>query len=80
MGDPQLPQVARPVANIHDPRLRTIIGDIYETMHASDVTRAGRFYVPERGGHQDERSVRLGRAAARAGTTRGWGVPAALGG
>lgn len=80
MGDPQLLQVARPGVDIHDPRLSAIIGDMYETMHASDVTGAGRFYVLERAGHQDERSVRLGRAAARAATARGRGAPAELAG
>jgi len=35
MGDPRLLQVARPVEDIHDPELKTIIADMYETMHAA---------------------------------------------
>jgi peptide deformylase len=36
MGDPRLLQVARPVTDIHDPELKTIIADMYETMHAAN--------------------------------------------
>jgi len=35
MGDPRLLRVARPVEHIHDPDLKTIIADMYETMHAA---------------------------------------------
>jgi peptide deformylase len=35
MGDPRLLQVAKPVGNIDDPELKTIIADMYETMHAA---------------------------------------------
>lgn len=33
MGDPRLLRVAQPVEDIHDPALRVIIADMYETMH-----------------------------------------------
>ncbi|WP_091737456.1 peptide deformylase [Phenylobacterium immobile] len=33
MGDPRLLRVAQPVADLGDPELRTIIADMYETMH-----------------------------------------------
>jgi peptide deformylase len=36
MGDPRLLRVARPIEDIHDPALRTIIADMYETMHAAN--------------------------------------------
>ena len=36
MGDPRLLQVAAPVEDIHDPALRAIIADMYETMHAAN--------------------------------------------
>lgn len=36
MGDARLLQVAKPVEDIHAPELKTIIADMYETMHASD--------------------------------------------
>ena len=36
LGDPRLLRVARPVADIHDPALRAIIADMYDTMHAAD--------------------------------------------
>jgi peptide deformylase len=35
MGDARLLRVARPVADIHDPAVREIIADMYETMHAA---------------------------------------------
>lgn len=35
MGDPRLLRVAKPVENPADPELRTIIADMYETMHAA---------------------------------------------
>lgn len=35
MGDPRLLRVARPVADIHDPALATLIADMYDTMHAA---------------------------------------------
>jgi peptide deformylase len=35
MGDPRLLRVARPVEDIHDPGLETILADMYETMHAA---------------------------------------------
>jgi len=36
MGDPRLRRVAAPVENVHDPALKTIIADMYETMHAAN--------------------------------------------
>lgn len=36
MGDPRLLRVAGPVEDIHDLALRTIIADMYETMHAAN--------------------------------------------
>ncbi len=36
MGDPRLLRVAKPVADIHDPELKRIIADMYETMYAAD--------------------------------------------
>jgi peptide deformylase len=33
MGDPRLLRVAQPVADVHDPALRAIIADMYDTMH-----------------------------------------------
>jgi peptide deformylase len=36
MGDPRLLSVARPVDDIHDATLKTIIADMYETMHAAN--------------------------------------------
>ncbi|MBV8683528.1 MAG: peptide deformylase [Caulobacteraceae bacterium] len=36
MGDPRLLRVAKPVEDIHDPALRAIIADMYETMHAAN--------------------------------------------
>jgi len=36
MGDPRLLRVARPVADIHDPALKAIIADMYETMHTAN--------------------------------------------
>jgi peptide deformylase len=36
MGDPRLLRVARAVEDIHDPALRAIIADMYETMHAAN--------------------------------------------
>jgi peptide deformylase len=36
MGDPRLLRVAKPVEDIHAPALKTIIADMYETMHAAD--------------------------------------------
>ena len=36
MGDPRLLRVARPIEDIHDPTLKTIIADMYETMHATN--------------------------------------------
>lgn len=35
MGDPRLLQVARAVEDIHDPTLKSLIADMYETMHAA---------------------------------------------
>lgn len=35
MGDPRLLRVARPVEDLADPGLATIIADLYETMHAA---------------------------------------------
>ena len=36
MGDPRLLRVARPVENVNDPKLKTIIADMYETMYAAN--------------------------------------------
>lgn len=36
MGDPRLLEVARPVEDLADPGLKTIIADLYETMHAAN--------------------------------------------
>jgi peptide deformylase len=36
MGDPRLLRVARPVEDIHDPAVKPIIADMYETMQAAD--------------------------------------------
>lgn len=36
MGDPRLLRVAKPVENVGDPELKTIIADMYETMHAAN--------------------------------------------
>ena len=36
MGDPRLLHVAKPIENVRDPELKTIIADMYETMHAAD--------------------------------------------
>jgi peptide deformylase len=36
MGDPRLRRVAQPVEDIHDPALKAIIADMYETMHAAN--------------------------------------------
>jgi len=36
MGDPRLLRVAKPVEDIHAPGLKTIIADMYETMHAAN--------------------------------------------
>jgi peptide deformylase len=36
MGDPRLLRVARPIEDIDDPELKTIIADMYETMHAAN--------------------------------------------
>jgi peptide deformylase len=36
MGDPRLLRVARPVADFGDPELKSIIADMYETMHAAN--------------------------------------------
>ncbi|WP_246447831.1 peptide deformylase [Novosphingobium flavum] len=36
MGDPRLLSVARPVDDVHDPELKAIIADMYETMHATN--------------------------------------------
>jgi peptide deformylase len=35
MGDPRLLRIAKPVEDIHDPALKAVIADMYETMHAS---------------------------------------------
>jgi peptide deformylase len=35
MGDPRLLRVARTIADIHDPALKTIIADMYDTMSAA---------------------------------------------
>lgn len=36
MGDPRLLRVAKPVVDIADPELATIVADMYETMHAAN--------------------------------------------
>ena len=36
MGDPRLMRVSRPVEDIHAPMLKTIITDMYDTMHAAN--------------------------------------------
>jgi len=36
MGDPRLLRVARPIEDIHDPELKAIIADMYETMQAAN--------------------------------------------
>ena len=36
MGDPRLLRVAAAVEDVHDPTLKTIIGDMFETMHAAN--------------------------------------------
>jgi len=36
MGDPRLLRVAKPVEDIRDPELKTIIADMYDTMHAAN--------------------------------------------
>ncbi len=36
MGDPRLLRVARPVDDIRDPELKTLIADMYETMYAAN--------------------------------------------
>ncbi|MBV1689377.1 peptide deformylase [Novosphingobium sp. G106] len=36
MGDPRLLRVAKPVEDIHAPELKSIIADMYETMHAAN--------------------------------------------
>ena len=36
MGDPRLLRRAKPVKDIHDPELKTIISDMYDTMHAAN--------------------------------------------
>ena len=36
MGDPRLLRVARPVEDVHDPALGSVIADMYETMHAAN--------------------------------------------
>ena len=36
MGDPRLLRVAKPVDDIHDPELPGLIGDMYETMYATN--------------------------------------------
>lgn len=36
MGDPRLLRVAKPVEDVHDPALKPIIADMYETMHAAN--------------------------------------------
>jgi peptide deformylase len=35
MGDPRLLRVARMIEDIHDPALKTVIADMYDTMHAA---------------------------------------------
>ncbi len=36
MGDPRLLRVAKPVDDLHDPELPGLIGDMYETMYATN--------------------------------------------
>lgn len=36
MGDPRLLQVSEPVGDLRSPELRTLIEDMFETMHAAD--------------------------------------------
>jgi len=36
MGDPRLLRVAKPVEDIHDPALKTMIAEMYDTMHAAN--------------------------------------------
>ena len=36
MGDPRLLRVAKPVEDIHDPSVKAVIADMYETMHAAN--------------------------------------------
>ena len=36
MGDARLLRVARMIEDIHDPALKTVIADMYETMHAAN--------------------------------------------
>ncbi len=36
MGDPRLLRVAQPVEDIHDPALKAIVADMYETMYAAN--------------------------------------------
>jgi hypothetical protein len=36
MGDARLLRVARTIEDIHDPALKTVIADMYETMHAAN--------------------------------------------
>ena len=36
MGDPRLLRVAKPIEDVHDPELKTIIADMYETMLAAN--------------------------------------------
>lgn len=36
MGDPRLLRVAKPVVDIQAPELKTIIADMYDTMHAAN--------------------------------------------
>ena len=35
MGDPRLLRVARMIEDIHDPALKAVIADMYDTMHAA---------------------------------------------
>jgi peptide deformylase len=35
MGDPRLLRVAKPIEDLQDPLLKTVIADMYETMHAA---------------------------------------------
>ena len=36
MGDPRLLRIAKPVGDIHAPELKSIVADMYETMHAAN--------------------------------------------
>ncbi|WP_455186402.1 peptide deformylase [Azospirillum palustre] len=36
MGDPRLQRVARPVEDIHDPAVTSLIAEMFETMHAAN--------------------------------------------